>query len=48
MGIIQTMLRCEASSYFRNKKKEYMKNIIDELAMNSKNKNIRDPYRGIN
>jgi hypothetical protein len=25
-----------------------MKDKIDELAMNSKNKNIRDPYRGIN
>jgi hypothetical protein len=29
-------------------KREYLKNKIDELATNSKNKNIRDPYRGIN
>jgi hypothetical protein len=34
--------------YFRNKKREYLKDKINELATNSKNKNIRDPYRGIN
>jgi hypothetical protein len=27
---------------------EYLKGKINELAMNSKNKNIRDLYRGIN
>ncbi|PNF27183.1 hypothetical protein B7P43_G07852 [Cryptotermes secundus] len=32
----------------RYKKREYLKDKIDELAMNSKNKNIRDLYRGIN
>ncbi|PNF19615.1 hypothetical protein B7P43_G03232 [Cryptotermes secundus] len=32
----------------KNKKREYLKDKIDELAMNSKNKNIRDLYRGIN
>jgi hypothetical protein len=32
----------------RNKKREYMKDKIDELATSSKNKNIRDLYRGIN
>jgi hypothetical protein len=42
------MLRCEASRYFRNKKREYLKDKINKLAMNSKNKNIRDLYRGIN
>ncbi|PNF25074.1 hypothetical protein B7P43_G02032, partial [Cryptotermes secundus] len=36
------------SRHFRNKKREYLKDKIDELAMNSKNKNIRDLYRGIN
>jgi hypothetical protein len=41
-------VRCEASRYFKNKKTEYMKDKINELAMNSKNKNIRDVYRGIN
>jgi hypothetical protein len=31
----------------RNKKREYLKDKIDELATNSTNKNIRDLYRGI-
>jgi hypothetical protein len=38
----------EASRHFRNKKKEYLKNRINELATDSKNKIIRDKYRGIN
>jgi hypothetical protein len=37
----------EASRYFRNKKRGYLKDKINELATNSKNKNIRDLYRGI-
>jgi uncharacterized protein YaaR (DUF327 family) len=37
--------RCEASRYFRNKRREYLKDNINELATNSKN---RDLYRGIN
>jgi hypothetical protein len=41
-------VRLEASRRFRNKKKEYLKGKINELAMNSKNKNIRDLFRGIN
>jgi hypothetical protein len=41
-------LRCEARRYFRNRKREYLKDKINELSMNSKNKNIRDLYRGIN
>ena len=41
-------LRREASGYFRNKKKEYLKPKIGELETNSKAKNIRDLYRGIN
>jgi hypothetical protein len=40
--------RHEASRYFRNKNEDYMKDRINELATNSKNKNIRDLYRGIN
>jgi hypothetical protein len=36
------------SRYFRNKKWEYLKDKINEIAMNSKNKNVRDLYRGIN
>jgi hypothetical protein len=41
-------VRHEAGRYFRNKKREYPKDKIDEPARNSKNKNIRDLYRGIN
>jgi hypothetical protein len=41
-------IKREASRHFRNKKREYLKQEIKELAMNSKNKNIRDLYRGIN
>jgi hypothetical protein len=32
----------------RNKKSEYLKGKINGLESNSKNKNIRDLYRGIN
>jgi hypothetical protein len=41
-------VRREASRHFRNKKREYLKDKINELATNSNNKNIRDLYRGIN
>jgi hypothetical protein len=41
-------VRGEASRYFRNKKEEYLKDKIYELARNSKNKNIRDLNRGTN
>jgi hypothetical protein len=41
-------VRCEITTHFKNKKKEYQKGRINELAANSKNKNIRDLYRGIN
>jgi hypothetical protein len=37
-----------ASRHFWNKKKEYLKDKVNEPAMNSKNKYIRDPYRGKN
>jgi hypothetical protein len=36
-------VRLEAS-----RQREYLNDKINELSMNSKNKNIRDPYRGIN
>jgi uncharacterized NAD(P)/FAD-binding protein YdhS len=42
------MVRQEASRYFRNKKGEYLKDKIIELARNSKNKYIRNLCRGIN
>jgi hypothetical protein len=41
-------IRRETRKHFRNKKREYLKDKIDELATNSKNMNIRDLYRGIN
>jgi hypothetical protein len=41
-------LRCETSTTFRKKKREYQKGKINELETNNKNKNIRDLYRDIN
>jgi len=41
-------VRHDASRHFRNKKKAYLKAKIEELETNSKIKNIRDLYRGIN
>ena len=40
-------VRREASSHFRNKKKAYLKAKIEEIETNSKLKNIRDLYRGL-
>jgi hypothetical protein len=40
-------IRREVSRHFSNKKREYLKDKINELESNSKNKNIRDLYRGI-
>jgi hypothetical protein len=40
-------VRRKASRYFRNKKREYLKDKINEMEFNSKNKNIRDLYKGI-
>jgi hypothetical protein len=40
-------VRREASRHFRNKKREYVKDKINETELNSKNKNIRGLYRGI-
>jgi hypothetical protein len=41
------IVSCEASRHFRSKKREYPTDRINELATNSKKKNIRDLYRGI-
>jgi hypothetical protein len=41
-------VRREASRHFRNKNMEYLKDKINELAMNSKKKNIRQLHRGRN
>jgi hypothetical protein len=40
--------RREASRHFRSKRKECLKDRTNELATNSKNKNTRGLYRGIN
>jgi hypothetical protein len=47
MKIILRNVRREASRHFRNNKREYLKDKITEIELNSKNKNIRDLYRGI-
>jgi hypothetical protein len=41
-------VRREASRHFRNENRKYLKDKINELTTNSKNKNISDLYRGIN
>jgi hypothetical protein len=41
-------VRREASRHLANKRREYLKDKIKELATKSKNKNIRDLHRGIN
>jgi hypothetical protein len=41
-------VRCEANRYFRNKKREYLKDKMNELTTDSKKKNIRDLYRELN
>jgi hypothetical protein len=41
-------VRREASRHFRDKKRGYLKDKINVLESNSRNKNIRDLYRGIN
>jgi hypothetical protein len=38
----------ETSRHFRTKKRQYLKDKINELAMNCKNKNNRELYRRIN
>jgi hypothetical protein len=40
-------VRHEASRDFWKNKREYLKDKIDELASNNKNKMVRDLYRGI-
>jgi len=41
-------VRHEVSRHFRGENKAYLRARIEELETNSKNKNIRDLYRGIN
>jgi hypothetical protein len=42
------IVRREASRDFRNKKREYLKEKINELAIKCKSKNIKDLYKEIN
>jgi hypothetical protein len=39
-------LRCETSRTFRNKKRKYLKDKINDFETNNNKKNIRDMYRG--
>jgi hypothetical protein len=41
-------ITCEGNRHLSNTKREYLKDKINELAMNSKNKDIRDLYKGRN
>jgi hypothetical protein len=41
------MLLLWYTSFFRKKKEEYLKHKMNELAVISKNMNIRDLYRGM-
>jgi hypothetical protein len=41
-------LRREASRHFRNKKREYLTDKINDLGTNSEKRNIRGLYRGMN
>jgi hypothetical protein len=41
-------VRRKASRHFRKKESRYLKDKSNELESNSKNKNIREFYRGIN
>jgi hypothetical protein len=40
--------QCETKKTSRNKKREYLKEKINELKTKGKNKNIKNLYRGIN
>jgi hypothetical protein len=48
MGIIWIITDVKPAKYFRNKKRKYLKDKIDELATNRKKKNIRDLFTRIN
>jgi hypothetical protein len=47
-GDTQNNVRLEASRHFRNKRREYLEDKINELAKHSKNNDITYPYKGIN
>jgi hypothetical protein len=41
-------MNCEVSRHFRNKRIEYLKDKINELATDSENKNITNLYTEVN
>jgi hypothetical protein len=41
-------VRLEANRYFRNERKEFLKDKISEISTCSKHENMTDSYRGIN
>jgi hypothetical protein len=41
-------IKCETSRHFRNKNEEHLKDKINELSANNKNKKIIGLYRGVN
>jgi hypothetical protein len=47
-GVNLNNIRRETSKHFRNNKREYLKDKINDHAKNSKNRTIRDLYRGTN
>jgi len=47
IDILNNVIR-EVSRHFRDKKKAYLRDKIEELETNRKIQNIRDLYRGIN
>jgi hypothetical protein len=46
-GDVLNSIRREASRHFRNKRRKYLEDKINDLATNRKSKNIRELYRGI-
>jgi hypothetical protein len=47
-GNNQNNVKRETSILFRNEVRQYLKDKSNELATNTKNKNIRDLHRGVN
>jgi hypothetical protein len=46
-GINLNSVRREASGHCRNNTRDYLKDKINELAINNRNKNVTDVYRGM-
>jgi hypothetical protein len=46
--VVLNNARHKASRHFKNKRREYLKDKINAPATNSKERNFRDMYRGLN